>query len=290
MGWAGTRSATKPSFDTIGCGASDVARKTTVYGPGRFFAQNASAIAVRCPKRKTSPTSATEIETGKSRGRDFAAYNFSTAPAWNGSAASPYTVSVGCTTRPPAPRMSRIRDILGAGGLVVHPTDTEYGLAADPFQAGAVEKLYAAKSRPRDLPVSISVADVGDVFRFGQRTAIAEAFCAKNLPGPYTVVLSATSEAPQAIVSKDGLIALRVPAHPISRLLAKSFGPVTSTSANRHGQPAPSTCEDAREQLGDRVDLYVDGGPTLLGGESTVVDLSGPRAKILRQGPIRPGA
>jgi len=186
--------------------------------------------------------------------------------------------------------LARIRDILVAGGLVVHPTDTVYGLAADPFQAGAVEKLYAAKSRPRDLPVSISVADVGDVFRYGQRTAIAEAFCAKNLPGPYTVVLRATSEAPQPIVSKDGSIALRVPAHPISRLLAKAFGPVTSTSANRHGQPAPSTCEDAREQLGDRVDLYVDGGPTLLGGESTVVDLSGPRAKILRQGPIRPGA
>ncbi|HYR80934.1 MAG TPA: Sua5/YciO/YrdC/YwlC family protein, partial [Thermoplasmata archaeon] len=67
--------------------------------------------------------------------------------------------------------LRRIRDILGAGGLVVHPTDTVYGLAADPFQAGAVEKLYLAKARPRDLPVSISVADVEDVFRFGQRTA-----------------------------------------------------------------------------------------------------------------------
>jgi len=186
--------------------------------------------------------------------------------------------------------LGRIREILGVGGLVVHPTDTVYGLAADPFQAGAVEKLYAAKSRPRDLPVSMSVADVGDVFRFGQRTEIAEAFCAKNLPGPYTVVLRAAVDAPRAIVSKDGLIALRVPAHPIPRLLAKSFGPVTSTSANRHGQPAPSTCEEAWKQLGDRVDLYVDGGLTLLGGESTVVDLSGPRAKILRQGPIRPGA
>ncbi len=189
-----------------------------------------------------------------------------------------------------AAALGRIRDILGAGGLVVHPTDTVYGLAADPFQTAAVEKVYAAKSRPRDLPVSISVADVEDVFRFGQRTALAEAFCSKNLPGPYTVVLRATSEAPRAIVSKDGQIALRLPAHPIPRLLAKAFGPVTSTSANRHGQPAPSTCDEAREQLGDRVDLYVDGGPTPLGGESTVVDLSGPRAKILRRGPIRPGA
>ncbi len=186
--------------------------------------------------------------------------------------------------------LGRIRDILGAGGLVVHPTDTVYGLAADPFHAGAIEKLYAAKSRPRDLPVSISVAGVGDVFRFGQRTAIAEAFCAKNLPGPYTVVLRATTDAPRTVVSKDGQIGLRVPAHPIPRLLAKAFGPVTSTSANQHGQPAPSTCDQAREQLGDRVDLYVDGGPTPLSGESTVVDLSGSRAKILRQGPIRLGA
>jgi len=186
--------------------------------------------------------------------------------------------------------LGRIRDILGAGGLVVHPTDTVYGLAADPYQPMAVEKLYAVKSRPRDLPVSISVADVGEIFRFGERTAIAEAFCAKNLPGPYTVVLRATSDAPRAVVSKAGHIALRLPAHPIPRLLAKAFGPVTSTSANRHGQPAPNTCEEAREQLGDRVELYVDGGPTPLGGESTVVDLSGPRAKILRQGAIRRGA
>src|SRR5256712_9112960 len=87
--------------------------------------------------------------------------------------------------------LGRIRDILGSGGLVVHPTDTVYGLAADPFQVAAVEKMYPAQARPRDLAVSISVADGGALFRFGERTAIAEAFCAKNLPGPYTVVLRA---------------------------------------------------------------------------------------------------
>ena len=187
-----------------------------------------------------------------------------------------------------AAALGRIREILRSGGLVVHPTDTVYGLAADPFQDGAVEKVYVAKARPRNLALSMSVADVGDIFRFGERTPIAEAFCAKNLPGPYTVVLRATSDAPRAIVSKQGHIGLRVPAHPIPRLLAKAFGPITSTSANRHGQGSPTTCGEAQEQLGDRVDLYVDGGPTPLGGESTVVDLSGRRAKILRQGPIRP--
>ncbi len=189
-----------------------------------------------------------------------------------------------------AAALSQVRKVLGSGGLVVHPTDTVYGLAADPFQAAAVERLYAVKARPRDQAVSIAVAEVANLFRFGVGTPIAEAFCAKNLPGPFTVVLRATKEAPPAILSKDGRIALRIPDHPIARLLAKAYGPITSTSANVHGRPPPLTCDESREQLGDRVDVYVDGGPTPLGGESTVVDLSGTRPKVLRQGvlPTRP--
>jgi L-threonylcarbamoyladenylate synthase len=189
-----------------------------------------------------------------------------------------------------AEALGRIRAILRDGGLVVHPTDTVYGLAADPFQAAAVERLYAVKARPRDQAISIAVADVSDVFRFGETTPIAQAFCAKNLPGPYTVVLRGSSHAPPSVLSKDGRIGLRVPAHPIPRLLAKAYGPITATSANRHGLPSPVTCEDAREQLGGGVDLYVDGGPTPLSGESTVVDLSGPRPKVLRQGVLPSGA
>jgi len=186
--------------------------------------------------------------------------------------------------------LGRIRDVLARGGLVVHPTDTVYGIAADPFQEAAVDRLFRVKARPRDQPVSMAVAEAADLFRFGVRTPIAEAFCAKNLPGPFTIVLSATAEAPRAIVSPMGHIALRLPGHPIPRLLAKAFGPVTSTSANRHGQPSPLTCTEAREQLGDTVDLYIDGGPTPLGGESTIVDLSGSRAKVLRQGVLPTGA
>ena len=189
----------------------------------------------------------------------------------------------------PGDALPRLREILRSGGLVVHPTDTVYGLAADPFNLAAVERLYAAKARPRDLPVSVAVAEVPDIFRFGARTPLAEAFCEKNLPGPYTVVLQATPEAPRAVVSKEGRIALRVPDHPIPRLLAKAFGPVTSTSANVHGRPAPVTCEEARAQLGDSVDLYIDGGPSDLGQESTVVDLTGPRASILRAGALPRG-
>jgi L-threonylcarbamoyladenylate synthase len=186
--------------------------------------------------------------------------------------------------------LDRIRDVFQTGGLIVYPTDTAYGLGADPFQEEAVHRLFVAKSRPRDQPLSIAVADIPEIFRLGEPTPIAEAFCAKNLPGPFTVVLRATTHAPRPILSKDGRIALRIPGHPIPRLLAKAVGPIISTSANHHGRPAPQTCEAAREQLGDGVDLYIDGGPTPLGGESTVVDLSGTRARILRQGTPPMGA
>jgi L-threonylcarbamoyladenylate synthase len=180
--------------------------------------------------------------------------------------------------------LDQVRAVVQAGGLIVYPTDTVYGLGADPFQEKAVDRVLTAKERPRDQGLSIVVADLSDVFRFGERTSIAEAFCAKNLPGPYTVVLRATPEAPRPVLSAEGKIALRIPDHPIPRLLAKAVGPITATSANRHGRPAPATCEDAVAELGDHVDLYIDGGPTPLGGESTVVDVSGPRPKIVRQG------
>ncbi len=182
---------------------------------------------------------------------------------------------------------SRIRDCLARGGLVVHPTDTVYGLAADPFQPAAVDRVYAVKQRPRELALSMAVAGVEDIFRYGVKTPLADNFCRKNLPGPYTVVLKATPAAPRTLVNRQSCIGIRVPDHPIPRLIAKIHGPITTTSANRHGQPSPATCDEAKAQLGDGVDLYIDAGPTPLGAESSVVDLSGPKAKVLRQGTVR---
>lgn len=186
-----------------------------------------------------------------------------------------------------ASAVDRIRGYLGRGGLVVHPTDTVYGLGADPFQVAAVERVYAVKQRPRELALSMAVADVEEVFRYGVRTPLADNFCRKNLPGPYTVVLKATSAAPAALVNRQSLIGIRVPDHPIPRLIAKIHGPITTTSANRHGQPSPISCDEAKAQLGDAVDLYIDAGPAPLGAESSVIDLSGPKAKVLRQGAVR---
>ncbi len=189
-----------------------------------------------------------------------------------------------------ADAVGRIRDCLAKGGLVVHPTDTVYGLAADPFQEAAVERVYAVKARPRELALSMAVDELDDIFRYGVKTPLAENFCRKNLPGPYTVVLRATPAAPKALVNRQGLVGIRIPDHPIPRLLAKVYGPVTTTSANRHGQPSPTSCDEAKAQLGEAVDLYIDAGPTPLGSESSVIDLSGPKAKVLRQGAVRAGA
>ncbi len=186
-----------------------------------------------------------------------------------------------------ASAVEKIRTCLARGGLVVHPTDTVYGLAADPFQSAAVERVYAVKQRPRELVLSMAVAEVEEIFRYGVKTPLAENFCRKNLPGPFTVVLKATPSAPPALVNRQSLIGLRVPDHAIPRLIAKTYGPMTTTSANRHGQPSPTECDEAKAQLGDGVDLYIDAGPTPLGAESSVVDLSGPKAKVLRQGAAR---
>jgi len=195
-------------------------------------------------------------------------------------------VCIGTTSVLDASAVDRIRGCLAKGGLVVHPTDTVYGLAADPFQTKAVERVYAVKGRPRDLALSMAVPDVEDIFRYGVRTPLAENFCRKNLPGPYTVVLRATPAAPPALVNRQSLVGIRVPDHPIPRLVAKIYGPITTTSANRHGRPSPTSCDEAREQLGDSVDLYIDAGPSPRGAESSVIDLSGPRAKVLRQGAL----
>src|SRR5438046_9831635 len=100
--------------------------------------------------------------------------------------------------------MDRIRDVLRGGGLVVYPTDTAYGLGADPFQEKGVDRLFAAKSRPRDEPVSMAAADIADIFRFADPTPIAQAVCAKNLPGPFTVVLRASPQSAPPLASRHG--------------------------------------------------------------------------------------
>ncbi len=176
---------------------------------------------------------------------------------------------------------------LDAGRLIVYPTDTLYGLGCDPFDERAVERAYELKRRPAMQPIALALASPDQVPLYGHMTPLASRVCARHLPGPVTVLLRATTAAPPALVSSEGLVGIRVPDHAVAQAIARAFGPITTTSANLHGGPSPATCDEARDQLGDAVELYVDCGPTRHGRESTIVDLSGASAKVIREGALR---
>jgi L-threonylcarbamoyladenylate synthase len=176
---------------------------------------------------------------------------------------------------------------LDAGDLIVYPTDTVYGVGCDPFDIESVERVFEVKRRPADQPIALALTTADQIPRYAHVTPAAQRIIAKHLPGPVTLLLRAAKDAPVPLVSSTGLIGIRVPDHTVAQAITKAFGPITTTSANLHGGPSPVTCEDARAQLGETVDLYIDCGPTPLGKESTIVDASGESPKVIREGALR---
>lgn len=177
-------------------------------------------------------------------------------------------------------------EALKGGGLVVYPTDTLYGLGADPYDGAAMDRLYRVKGRPPGEPVALVVASLEEARRLAHLSPAALRLWEAFLPGPVTLILRATPEAPPRAVTGEGGVGLRMPDHGIPLAVAREFGPFTATSANRHGRPSPRTREEAEAQLGDEVDLYVDAGPSPIGRGSTVVDLTGERATVKREGAV----
>jgi L-threonylcarbamoyladenylate synthase len=177
---------------------------------------------------------------------------------------------------------------LRGGGLVAFPTETFYGLGADALDARAVDGVFRAKGRPADKPLLVLVDSV----------AMAEAVAAeipprarrlmdRHWPGPLTLILVARPTLPPALTASTGTIGLRIPGHAVAAALVRAAGrPVTAPSANPHGEPSPRTAEDVLAGLGDRVDLVLDGGPTAGGPASTLLDLTGPRPRLLRPGAV----
>ncbi len=177
-------------------------------------------------------------------------------------------------------------EVLKAGGLVVYPTDTLYGLGADPYDEAAMDRLYRVKGRPHGEPVALVVAGLEEARQLAHLTRAAHRLWDAFLPGPLTLIVHATPEAPRRVVTREGGLGLRMPDHGVPLAMAREFGPLTTTSANRHGRPPPRTVEEAEAQLGDAVDLYVDAGPCPVGEGSTVVDLTGERATVKREGAV----
>lgn len=175
------------------------------------------------------------------------------------------------------PSLARAIDRLRHGGLVVYPTDTLYGLGADARNERAVQRLLDAKGRSGARPVSVAVSSFEEVEPLGELSRPARAFLRSTLPGPYTLLLPAAPgfrrlglAAPVGVKGRS--IGVRLPNHPLARALAQAVGPITATSANRHGEPPCRTISEARRAFGDTVDAYLDGAPRPSGRPSTLVD------------------
>ena len=188
------------------------------------------------------------------------------------------------------PAVRRAAALLRAGGLVAIPTETVYGLAADTENPAAVLRIFAAKGRPSFHPLIVHIAS-GDKLNHWASTVpdSAQRLAERFWPGPLTMILPRSERVPGVVTGDLPTVGLRVPAHPLTQALLKEFGGgLAAPSANRFGRVSPTTAEHVREELGERVDLILDGGPCQVGLESTIVDLSGPIPTLLRPGAITP--
>lgn len=190
----------------------------------------------------------------------------------------------------PAQRGTGIASAISAlkgGRLVVMPTDTVYGIGADAFDGAAVAALLAAKGRGRDMPVPVLVGSWHTI----QGLVYTVPNSAKELirafwPGALSLVVRQAPSLHWDLGDAGGTVMLRMPLHPVAIELLRAVGPMAVSSANISGQPASVTAEQARDQLGDLVDVYLDGGPAEQQAASTIVDLTGAHPRVLRQGPV----
>jgi L-threonylcarbamoyladenylate synthase len=178
--------------------------------------------------------------------------------------------------------------ILRAGGLVAFPTETVYGLGADALSAAAVQRIYRAKGRPSYNPLIVHVTDAAAARRVAAEwPASANALASAFWPGPLTLVLMRRREIPDIVSAGLPTVGIRVPAHPVAHaLLAAARIPVAAPSANRSTMLSPTTGAHVAKSLGDEIDLILDAGPSLMGIESTVIDLTRELPTILRPGSI----
>jgi L-threonylcarbamoyladenylate synthase len=182
----------------------------------------------------------------------------------------------------------RAAEILKQGGLVAFPTETVYGLGADAANEKAMARLYAAKCRPPGHPVIVHFADASKAFEWAREVpAAAKELAARFWPGPLTVILKRSALAKDFVTGGQDTVGLRVPSHPVAQELLREFSKgIAAPSANRFGLVSPTTAAHVREDLGKEVDLILEGGPSEVGIESTILDLSGAVPVLLRPGHI----
>lgn len=201
--------------------------------------------------------------------------------------AAPPTIALGADL---ADTVARVSATLRAGGVVVVPTDTVYGLAALPGDAAAMARLFALKGRGPSVPVAVLCSDAEQALALTASPVAPEvrAAAARWWPGPLTLVLPRRLDVHLHLGAPATTVGVRVPDDALVRAVAAEVGPVAATSANRHGEPTPVSAAEVVAALGAGVDLLVDGGD-LTAGASTVVDMTRTPWRVLREGPIPAG-
>lgn len=189
--------------------------------------------------------------------------------------------------------IARAAGCIRAGGLVAFPTETVYGLGAHALDAAAVRRLFEAKGRPPNDPLIVHVAsfdEVDDLLGADLETgpySRTRRLAACFWPGPLTMVLTKSARVPPEVTAGLDTVAVRVPAHPVARALLEAAAvPIAAPSANLFSHPSPTTAAHVLQDLDGRIDFVIDGGPTDVGIESTVLDLTGPHPTVLRPGAV----
>jgi len=197
-------------------------------------------------------------------------------------------------SRDPANRSAAITSATAAvkaGRLIVLPTDTVYGIGADAFDSAAVAALLSAKGRGRDMPVGVLVGSwhtiEGLVYSM---PATARELIRAFWPGALSLVVQQAPSLQWDLGDARGTVMLRMPLHPVALELLRQTGPMAVSSANISGRPPATTAAEANEQFGDLVDVYLDSGVSEQQAASTIVDLSGPLPRLLREGPVSAAA
>jgi len=187
------------------------------------------------------------------------------------------------------PEIEKIRvaaNVIKRGGIVAFPTETVYGLGADALNPEAVMKVFKAKRRPADNPIIVHVANRGDVYRLAKNVPkAAERLMTQNWPGPLTLILKRSKVVPDITVVGLDTIAIRMPSNKVAlALISESETPIAAPSANLAGKPSPTTAKHVIDDLAGRIDVILDAGPTKIGVESTVIDMTASVPQILRPG------
>jgi len=182
--------------------------------------------------------------------------------------------------------INRARQVLESGGLVAIPTETVYGLAGNALNGEVVSKIFEAKNRPSFDPLIVHVSSIEQARAFVEEIpSQAEALAAKHWPGPLTILLKRKSIIPDLVTSGLDTVAIRVPAHELTQnLLSLLDFPLAAPSANPFGYVSPTTAEHVNQQLGDQLDYILDGGPCIVGIESTIVSFESATPRVLRLG------